>query len=397
MSTALIILLKIIFALSALALLHTYFFYPLLLRLLSAGSKANPTVFSKEELPPVSILMAAYNEEQVIAEKIESILASDYPPEKIQVLIGSDNSSDRTNSIVKGFETKFPGLKLIEFSQRTGKVMIVNGLVQMAAHDILIITDANVIFDRNTIYQLVKHFKNDSIALVDTNMINRGLHKGGISVQEKTYIQAEVFIKNAEGRIWGAMMGPFGGCYALRKNHFTGVPANFLVDDFYINMRALEKGGKCMNEPGAKVYEDVSNELGEEFRRKVRIATGNFQNLSTFSRLLGKFNAISFCFFSHKVLRWIGPFFMISAFFSSLALASFPNFYFWVCALGLLLPIITLTDIILKSVNAHIPGLRFITHFISMNFALFIGFFKYLGGVRSSIWEPTKRNQAKSS
>ena len=394
MSTALIILLKMVFAVSALALLHTYLFYPLLLRVLSIGAKANQTVFSKEELPAVSILVAAYNEEAVIAEKIESIFNSDYPAEKMQVLIGSDNSTDRTNAIINEFEKKFPGLKLVGFTQRTGKVMIINSLAKMAAHGILIITDANVMFDKNTVYRLVKHFKHPSVALVDSNMINRGLHKSGISVQEKTYIRAEIFIKNAEGKIWGTMMGPFGGCYALRKDHFSEVPGNFLVDDFYINMKTLEKGGKCMNETGAIVYEDVSNQLSEEFRRKVRIATGNFQNLSAFSHLLGKFNAVSFCFFSHKVLRWIGPFFMILAFLSALALASFPNFYFWACAFGLLLPLLTVLDILLKSINAHIPGLRFITHFISMNFALFIGFFKYLGGVRSSIWQPTKRNQA---
>jgi cellulose synthase/poly-beta-1,6-N-acetylglucosamine synthase-like glycosyltransferase len=387
------VVLKFLFWTSAAAIFHSYILYPVLLKILSFRKKQNQLIFEKEgTLPIVSILIAAYNEEKVIAEKIESVFKTNYPKEKIEVFIGSDNSSDRTNEIVKHFCNSYPQIHLEEYKTRKGKTVIINELFKKTTGNILIITDANVIFEENTLYELVKHFKNDTIALADSNMINKGMKKEGISVQEKTYIEAEVAIKNAESKLWGCMMGPFGGCYAVRKSFFSEIPAHFLVDDFYVNMKVLEQGGKCINEINARVYEDVSNNLKEEFRRKVRIATGNFQNLSAFSHLLFKFNIISFCFFSHKVLRWLGPLFMIIVYFSSLALSNI-DFYKYVFILQSIFYVVPLLDYLLKKANLHLSLLRFITHLLAMNLALFVGMIKYFRGVDSSVWEPTQRHQ----
>lgn len=385
--------LKFLFWISAFSLFHSYVLYPVLLQILSFRKKQNELIYVRNEnLPAVSILIAAHNEEKVISEKIESIIKTNYPKEKIEVFIGSDNSSDRSNEIVRGYCNLFSQIHLEEFKSRSGKVVIINELFKKATGAILIFTDANVIFEENTIFELVKHFKNEKIALTDSNMINKGLKKEGISVQEKTYIEAEVAIKNAESRLWGCMMGPFGGCYALRKNFFSEIPAHFLVDDFYINMKVLEQGGRCINEINARVYEDVSNDLKEEFRRKVRIAAGNFQNLFTFFPLLFKFNIISFCFFSHKVLRWLGPIFMIFAYFSSLLLLH-SEFYKWIFIVQNVFYILPLLDYLLKNINLHFSMLRFITHLLAMNLALFAGMIKYFRGIDSSVWEPTQRHQ----
>lgn len=387
------ILAEFFFWSSVAALFHTYIFYPLLLKTLSTGKKQNFIIYPKEEnLPSVSILIAAYNEEEIIGKKLESILSANYPKENIEVIIGSDNSTDRTNQIVLAYCDKFPLFHLQKFKSRNGKVEIINALYKKAKHDFLILTDANVLFDKDTIYELVKHFRNTEIALVDSNMINSGLRKEGISIQEKTYIQSEVAIKNAESKLWGAMMGPFGGCYALRKDFFSQVPKNFLVDDFYINMKVLEKGGKCINEINAKVYEDVSNSLQEEFRRKVRIATGNFQNLFAFAHLLFRFNRIAFCFFSHKVLRWLGPIFLMVAYASNLFLLSW-KYYMWILIVQTFFYLIPLFDFVLKKANIHLAMFRFATHMLAMNLALLTGLMKFLRGVKSSVWQPTQRNQ----
>ena len=376
------------------AVLHSYLLYPLLLRLLVSGKAANRQVYAQnDEFPLVSILIAAHNEESVIGDKLESIFASDYPFEKIEVLVGSDNSTDRTNAIIEEFQRKHETVRLIAFTSRRGKVRIINHLSEQAAGGVFVITDANVIFDRDTLRQLVRHFKNPAIALVDTNMVNKGMKKEGISVQEKTYIESEVFTKNAEGRIWCSMMGPFGGCYAVRKSHFSKVPENFLVDDFYINMKVLERGGLCINEINARVYEDVSNSLVEEFRRKVRIATGSFQNLFAFSHLLFRFNGVSFSFFSHKVLRWFGPMFMLGGVAAIIPLMQAYDLYRYLFLAGLILLLLPLFDLLLRQVNTHVALLRFATHFFSMNLALLAGFFKFVSGVKSSVWEPTRRNQ----
>ncbi len=380
--------------------MHTYVFFPLLLRVLKTGRKKNTKIFAADELPHITIVMAAYNEEKVIAQKLQSILDGNYPKDKLKIIVGSDNSTDKTDAIVKSFSSTFPFIRLSKFDSRTGKIVIINKIIEEVKDDFVIITDANVLFDNNTIFDLIRHFKNPEIGLVDSNMINSGMRKAGISHQEKTYIQTEVGTKEAESVIWGSMMGPFGGCYALRKKLFAPVPSNFLVDDFYINMKVLEQNYKCINETQALVFEDVSNNLLEEFRRKVRIATGNFQNLFSFKHLLLKGSGIGFCFLSHKVLRWLGPLFLLIIFFSSMILFAFNdenNFmeliykiiFYGMCCCLLLIPV----DRLLNKLGVHFSLLRFNTHFFYMNVALFVGMIKYLNGVSSSIWEPTQRHQ----
>jgi len=255
------------------------------------------------------------------------------------------------------------------------------------------LTDANVILKPNTLYELVKYFKVTEIGLVDANMVNKGLSSDGISFQEKAYISREVKIKNMEGKLWGSMMGPFGGCFAMRKSLYEKVPENYLVDDFYLSMKVLENNYKAINNVNAVVYEDVSNDLKEEFRRKIRIATGNFQNLASFVRLLFKKRGIGYCFFSHKVLRWLGPFFIIFTLMTSFYLGTESSFYSYVFYIQLVTFLFPFIDYLLRKIGLHIIILRFITHFYSMNLALLIGFYKYTKGVRSNVWQPTKRNQ----
>ena len=224
-------------------------------------------------------------------------------------------------------------------------------------------------------------------------MENTGLKRDGISIQERTYINSEVALKHAEGKLWGAMMGPFGGCFAIRKSVFEPVPKNFLVDDFYLNMQVLKKGLKCINEPKAIVFEDVSNDIKEEFRRKIRISAGNFQNLITFIPMLFQFNGISFSFFSHKVLRWKIPFILIILLATLTYLSLSNKEYFVILIIVSFIISMVFFDLLFKIVNVNIMGLRFLTHFFAMNIALFLGFFRFLIGIKSSVWEPTKRHQ----
>lgn len=388
-----ILVLQILFWVSVLMIFHSYVLFPLLVQFLARNKKLDHPQIMEKDLPMLSILVSAFNEEAVIAEKIESVFESNYPIDKFELLIGSDNSSDNTNAIVQSFADRYPNLIFNAYSERRGKQNVVNDLFHLSTGSILILTDANVIFDKNTLHEIARPFADDSIGLVDTNMINRGLRKEGISHQEKAYISREVYIKHYESIVWGSMMGPFGGCYAIRRDDYSQVPSNALVDDFYINMKIFEKGKKAINNLSAKVFEDVSNDLRIEMMRKIRIATGNFQNLKWFSHLLWPLNSgVAFTFLSHKVLRWLGPFFIISALLSSMALyqLSFYRFALVVQLIGLSIPFI---DFLLRKMNVHLRLMRFVTHFYTMNLALFIGYFRFSRGVKSGIWKVTKRNQ----
>lgn len=396
------IVLKILFWVSFFALVHTYILYPLLLKLLAFRKKNNQIIFHlTDELPSLSIIIPAHNEEAVIKQKLLNIFHTEYPKNKIEILIGSDASTDQTDEIVKEIisrQATFNG-ELIQFKERSGKPKILNTLARLAKNEILILTDANVLFEKNTLYELVKHFKNPKIALADTRMINITRTNSGVSKAESAYIRGEVEIKNNEGKIFGKMIGPFGGCYAVRRKFYSVVPESFLVDDFYINMKILERGGKSISETNAKVYEETQADWKIEFKRKIRIATGSFQNLFVFSHLLLKFNSLSFCFLSHKVFRWLGPFFMIVTYVTNLCiLLKIINLqelqiekYLVLFALQNFLLILFVFDLLLVSFKIYFSLTRIVTHFLSTNLALLIGFFKFISGVKSSIWQPTKR------
>ncbi len=384
---------QILFWFSVAMIFHSYVLFPLLMQFLARFKKLDFPQPADNEWPRLSILVAAFNEELVIGEKLESVFNSNYPPELFEILVGSDNSTDQTNKIIESYAQRYPNLIFKPYSKRRGKQNVVNDLYHLSNGSILILTDANVIFEQNTLREIARPFINPEIGLVDTNMINRGLKKEGISHQEKAYISREVYIKHYESVVWGSMMGPFGGCYAIRRKDYSQVPSNALVDDFFINMKIFEKGKKAVNNLQAIVYEDVSNDLQVEMVRKIRIATGNFQNLKWFGHLLWPpFNGVAFTFMSHKVLRWLGPFFILFSLWSSLALIEIPLylFAFYLQLAGLLVPFF---DYLLRKINVHLRIVRFITHFYSMNLALFIGFFRFTRGVKSGVWKVTKRKQ----
>jgi cellulose synthase/poly-beta-1,6-N-acetylglucosamine synthase-like glycosyltransferase len=385
----------IVFWLSVFLVVFSYAVYPLILKILAAGKKPNSLLYDETELPFVSVIIAAFNEESVIAEKLLSVIKSNYPKEKFEILVGSDASADQTIPLVHSLSKDYEQISYFDFTERRGKPSVVNDLVSKSKGKILVLTDANVFFSPDTLFYLARHFKNSEIGLVDTHMVNMGLRKEGISFQEKAYISREVKIKYMESLAWGTMMGPFGGCYAIRRDDYSDVPPHSLVDDFYINMKVLEKGKKAVNELESIVYEDVSNSLRDEFRRKIRIATGNFQNLRRFGHLLWPpWKGTGFAFLSHKVLRWFGPIFLLLAIITNIPLALQHDFYKLTLAGQLFLMFgIPFLDWVLKKMNVHIAVLRLILHFYSMNLALLIGMFRYLKGVKTGVWKPTPRNQ----
>lgn len=214
-----------IFWISIFVVIHSYVLYPFFLYVVSKHKKENTVVYSRDEnLPRVSVVMAVYNEESVIEEKLWSIFRTNYPKELLDVYVGSDNSSDSTDDIVRKFAQNNPNVHLVRFNKRTGKPQIVNELVASVDTDLLLMTDANVFFEENTIFELVKHFKNENIQAVGALIKNYNEKKSGISVQEKTYLMQESGIKYREALWARAVIGLFGGLYAIRKSAYCPVP-----------------------------------------------------------------------------------------------------------------------------------------------------------------------------
>lgn len=346
--------------------------------------------------------MSLFNEEKVISEKLKSLSQIDYPKDKINILIGSDCSDDSTNEIVSTFAQNDTRFQFFPFEERRGKPSVINDLARFASKKwavsndhIFIVTDASVLLDKVVVKKLVRHFKNSKIGLVDAHMVHFGMNEQGISKAEDQYISHEVNLKNGEALLWQKMIGPFGGCYAVRSTYFSEVPPNRLVDDFYIAMKVFEQGGGAINDLEAICQEPVSHDIWVEYGRKARISAGNFQNMFTFWRLwFPPFRPLNFAFFSHKILRWLGPFFLIFALLGSSFLAWKGNlffkyvfvfqmfFYFGVPALNQLFNTLKINNL----------AFRKITYFLLMNIALLKGFFRFLNGIESGTWSPTKRN-----
>jgi cellulose synthase/poly-beta-1,6-N-acetylglucosamine synthase-like glycosyltransferase len=364
--------------------------YPWILNLLSISEQVPST--AKQKKQAVDILIAAYNEESVIQAKLKSIIDAIPTGVTVRILVGSDGSDDKTDHIVSDYAKLDDRIYLMSYA-RSGKTSTVNTLMNEVNTPLVILTDANVMFTAETISALLSPFSDKGIGMVGADIRTESNLSEGIAHQEREYLQRENRMKHIEGLRWGTMMGAFGGCYAIRTELFRPVPTHFLVDDFHISMSILDQGYEAILARDAVCFEDVSSKLSEEFRRKLRMSTGNFQNLSVFySMMFRKRPGLSFSFISHKVLRWLTPVFIIAALSSSALLASHWTLFKVIAYLILLACLSPLIDMTLKSLGLKSRPLRFVTYFVSMNAALLLGMFRSFTYIEKATWEPTERN-----
>lgn len=368
-----------------LGIVITYGLYPLW-QILFPG-KSHPILEINSNAQQVTVIFAAYNEQDVIEEKIRSIYHSSYPNELIEVWIGSDKSTDATEEIITRLQLEFKTLHLYISSGRSGKAAIMNILAKKAGGDIFIATDANIIFDHHTITELVKYYSNVNVGAVAGNLsYEKENISSGTSKNEHFYLNIENRIKQTESNKYGFCLGMEGGLYSIRKKLWSEIPPHTFMEDFFQTVQVFDQGYDIVFNEFALGFEDVSTSLKEEFNRKIRISIGNFQNLRRFRKLaMNKPFPFGLVFLFHKILRWLTPHLFIL---SSLLILCTP----------IALPYLMLISAV---VFAQIIWVRFFppgpfTYFCAMNLALFIGYIRFLRGVTSSVWQPTKRKQNES-
>ena len=359
-----------------------YFWYPLyhLRSTRTPIKESNP-----KHYPSVAVVFAAFNEAGIIEQKLESIFNTNYPVENLEVWVGSDLSDDGTDDIVRKMQQKYSRLQLHVNKVRSGKSATINELVEKAQCDIIVATDANIIFDRNTIGELVWPL-HQGFSATAGNLQYGSIPMGEqTAVAENLYLGIENKVRYSESLKYGFCLGMEGGLYAIQKSLWTPIPPATFMEDFFQTVKIIEKGGRIYFNPKALGYEDVSTSLSEEYKRKVRISIGNFQNLNRFKSLIIKrFRTFGFPFLAHKVLRWYTPHLLLFGTICSLLSGE----------MLLYLPLITLPLVALIFALARIQTP--LTYFYAMNTALLRGHIKYLGGINSSVWQPTKRNQHES-
>ncbi|MGY5450730.1 glycosyltransferase family 2 protein [Agarivorans sp. MS3-6] len=379
-------------------IIYSYALYPIVLLMMSGIKQAirdTRYVWRRHERrsnqpetwPSVSIIIAAYNEEQCLQQRIDNLLQLNYPKDKLNIHIGSDGSTDATADILNA--VKASHVKAHVFEQNRGKINVLNDLVEIAADSILVMSDANTHFEADVIENLVRHFDSDDIGavcgelhLVDSESED---NKDGI------YWRYEQMLKFHESRL-GALLGANGAIYAIAKPLYQALPANTIVDDFMIVMNVSKAGKKVLYEPNAVAYEEVAPSLHEEEKRRVRIGTGNYQ---AFTRCLWALNPLlgarCFSYISHKVLRWFTPHLMLIALFSNLMLVGHA-WYGALLALQVAGYLIAAWGNSRSKQGKSLPGsIAFLTFFVSMNLALLKGFYSFLFKNVQGTWQRTSR------
>ena len=335
--------------------------------------------------PKLSVVFAAYNERSIIEEKIRSIFASHYPQYLIEVWIGSDLSDDGQDDIIRALQKEFPGLNLHINAQRSGKSATINRLVELCAGEIIVATDANIIFDENTLVELAGPIiTSQATAVAGTLTYGKAKTAGTTATTERKYLTIENKIRKSESQKYGFCLGMEGGLYSMRKSAWQPIPPHTFMEDFFQTVQLIQNDHRIFYSDTALGYEDVSTSLQEEFKRKKRISIGNYQNLKRFRGLvMKKIHPFGWVFLFHKILRWTAPQAMlIGAVVLALTPFALPTF----AGIGALV----LLELLFYR------GAGPLVYFCAMNLAMLQGYLTYLQGVSSSVWQPTKRNQNES-
>ncbi len=389
---------ELIFWLSVALVAYSYAAYPILLLIVSGIQQTlRDTRYlwrrrerrseEAKQWPKVSIIIAAYNEQQCLQQRIDNLLQLSYPKDKLTIHIGSDGSTDATARILMAVQAA--NFKAHIFEQNRGKINVLNDLVSFTDDPIIVMSDANTHFETDAIENLVKHFDREEVGavcgelhLVDSESAD---NKDGI------YWRYEQMLKFHESRI-GALLGANGAIYAIAKPLYQALPSNTIVDDFMIVMNVSKQGKQVLYEPNAVAYEEVAPSLQDEEQRRVRIGTGNYQ---AFTRCLWALNPLRgarcFAYISHKVLRWFTPHCMLLAFFSNLLLSAKPAY------VGLLVVQLLVYTLAMWGKRRSLRGenlpssLAFLTFFVSMNLALMKGFYSFLFKNVQGTWQRTSR------
>ncbi len=388
MFAAMSLTLEIIFWSSAGLIGYGYVFYALILAGLRRVFPPAPPSFTNE-LPSISVLIAAYNEEQAIKDRIANCLTLDYPKDKLEIIIASDGSNDRTNEIAATFDRD--PVRLICLKQRQGKVNAINTASPKVKNEILIFSDATSHFEPDLARKLVRHFGDTQVGCVCGNVVFTNAAGSKTGELEGAYWKLETYLRQREGER-GSTLGATGAAFAMRRELWRPCPPNALVEDLVMPMKVLQSGYQVNFEPEAIATETAAEKIDEEFERRRRIGAGALQSLILLLPMLNPLRGFpAIAFFSHKVIRWLTPMLMILCLLTHLILAINSGLY-----LSLLVPhlgfyLAALIGLLVGRKNRVYRVLSLPYYFVSMNTALLCGYFKYLRGTQKVTWNRVNR------
>jgi len=373
---------QLLFYLSVGVLVYAYLAYPLII-MVWARLRPRP-VATADELRPVSVVIAARNEEHAISKRIENLLEQEYPEDLIEVIVVSDGSTDRTAEVARCHAGQ--RVRIIECPKPAGKAVALNLGVAAARHEIVVFADARQRFAPDALRALVAPFHDQDVGAVTGELI---LLERNQAVQEKHaigfYWRYEKLIRVSESAV-ASVVGVTGAIYAVRRELFRPLEPHTVLDDLLVPMYIVLGGHRVVFTRNARAYDFVSSDLKKEFKRKVRTLAGNYQAMRLFPRLFNPLkNPLFVQFLSHKLARLIAPFCCVVAVVTS---ATVPSTFFRI-AFGLQLAFYCLAVLSFTPLKCTKLGVlfRIPATFTVLNLAALFGLWVYLTRHESQIWK----------
>jgi biofilm PGA synthesis N-glycosyltransferase PgaC len=390
--------LEIIFWLGLALVFYAYLGYGLVLwalvclkRLLSTTNL--PMV---ADLPEITLVVCAFNEEDWIRQKIDNSLALDYPRTLLHFCFVTDGSDDRTAEIVSTYpyppEVRW---QLLHQPERRGKIAAFQRAMHQIKSPVVVSTDANTLVNPEALRRLVSHFNDPQVgAVAGEKRISMAEKEGASSAGEGIYWKYESLLKKWDAELW-SVVGAAGELFAIRTQCYEPVPPDTLVEDFYLTMRIAQRGWRVQYEPGAWAAEGASASVAEEMKRKVRIAAGGLQAVWRLAAVLNPFRygVLSFQYISHRVLRWTVaplslPILLIINILLSVEKGQIYTLLLWA---QILFYLAALAGWVLEQRKLKVKALFVPYYFCLMNWAMYAGLVRLVRGKQSVLWEKAKR------
>lgn len=391
--------LKTIFWICTFLVFYTYLGYGMLLwvlvklkRIVMGKPKKRALPTNDDELPDVTFLVCAYNEQDVVDMKMKDIYQLDYPKNKLHIAWVTDGSSDNTNSYLK----TYPDVDIIFTPERKGKTAALNHGLSLVKSDITVMTDANTMVNPGAIKEIVKLMQDPKVACVAGEKRVMARHKGQAAAEgEGLYWRYESALKRMDSELYSAM-GAAGELNAIRTALYEPMPENALLDDFVMSMRMVDKGYKIAYSSDAYASEYGSANLQEESKRKRRIAAGGLQSCWWLRKMMNPFRKpiVAFQFISHRVLRWsITPFALMALIPLNVALVIMKagNVYTVIWLLQIIFYATALCGYIQEKRGNRSKLLYIPYYFLFMNMNVFAGIPYLRSHSKGGIWEKAKR------
>lgn len=390
---------ELIFWSFLLIIFYTYLGYGITLYIITRlgrlfNKKTRKNIHSHHSFPHLTLLVAAYNEEAEIINKIENSLSLHYPKDKLQLIFVTDGSNDKTPELV----TSYSEILHLHRSERRGKLAAVHRAMEHVKGEITVFTDANTILNANALENITRHFADPKVgAVAGEKCVISEKEDAAAGAGEGFYWKYENALKRWDSELY-SVVGAAGELFAIRTRLYEAVPPDSIIEDFYMTLRIAQKGYRVVYEPEAKAMEHPSANAGEELKRKIRIAAGGIQSIVRLKPLLNvfKYGTLSFQYISHRVLRWtlapLGLFFVLLC---NIILAFSGSSFYQILLLGqLLFYTFALVGYCLENRKLKLKVFFIPYYFFLMNYAVYAGFIRYLKGRQTVLWERAKRQTA---